>query len=480
MSYGRRVIYTDATEITVNNVVDEVHKAFQVHIANRAEIKKLYEVYRGKTNILQKRKEVRESINHQINENRAYEVVSFHRGYVFGEPIQYVRRENTTDSHESDDLLATDINALNGHMSDADKATCDNKLATWMYVCGTSYRMILPNESWEKDGDEAPFKLYSLDPRQTFVAYSNDVDHRPMMGVYYVKRENGERVFCVYTENAYYEFKEFTGGVTEQGHMLGGIPIIEYAADDARLGSFEIAMPLLDALDELQSNRMDDVVQTVNSFLAILGGQLDEETYKKLNDWKTLCLPEGVDAKYLSVPMSQSDLQTLKDDLYEAIYTICGIPNRNGGTSTSDTGTAVIYRDGYATADARARATELMFKSSEKSFLKLALRILRDTTGTKLRLTDIATHFTRRNYENITAKAQVLTTMLKEPKIHPELAYQYCGMFIDPESAYLMSKAYYEEQMAKWEPVEVDENEVDNDVPGSGQSAGNSEETAAE
>lgn len=457
MSYGRRIIYTDATEITAANVADEVRKAVMVHESNRAEIVKLHEYFRGKTKILSKEKEVRESINHKVNENRAYEIVSFHKGYTFGEAIQYVRRENSAGDN-NDDGIAADINALNGFMSDADKAACDNDLAEWLYVGGTSYRLTLPNVGWSKDGDEPPFKLYSLDPRQTFVVYSNSVDHRPMMAVYYVqKQESHEKIYSVYTENSYFEVQEF-GGVTEEHHILGMIPIIEYPADSSRLGVFEIVMPLLDSLDELQSNRMDDIVQTVNSFLAIMGAQLEQETYEKLNDWKTLCLPEGTDAKYLSASMSQSDVQTLKDDLYQSILTICGVPNRNGGSSTSDTGSAVIMRDGWQAAEARAKATELVFKKSEKDFLKLILRILRDTAGTKLRLTDIETHFTRRNYENIATKSQVLVAMLNNPKIHPELAFAHCGMFPDPESAYLQSMAYYEEQMEKWEPVEVNED----------------------
>jgi SPP1 family phage portal protein len=224
------------------------------------------------------------------------------------------------------------------------------------------------------------------------------------------------------------------------------------------LGIFEVTLPLIDALDELQSNRMDDIVQFVNSFLAILGGQLDEETYKKLNEWKTLCLPEGVDAKYLSPAMSQNDVQTLKDDLYQAILTICGVPNRNGGSSTSDTGAASQIRDGWEAATGRAQTIETSFKEAELESLKLDLRILRDTVGTGLKLSDIDIHFTRRNYENIAAKAQVLVAMLNNPKIHPELAFQHCGMFADPESAYLQSQAYYEEQMKEWEPVEVNEN----------------------
>ena len=449
MGYGRRRIFTNTENITDSNVTKELFDAYLIHQMNRPDITKLWDYYRGKTSILGKKKEVRENINHIVCENRAYEIVSFHKGYTFGESVQYVRRENSSDN--SDDVLATDINALNGYMADADKAACDNELAEWLYVSGTSYRLTLPNKKWSADSDESPFNVYSLDPRNTFVVYHAGVAKKPVMGVNYVTQENGSIIFSIYTEDKYYEITSEGKVIVNQPHALGIIPIIEYPADNPRLGVFEIVMPLLDALDELQSNRMDDIVQYVNSFLAILGGELDEETYKKLEEWKTLCLPEGVDAKYLSPAMNQADVQTLKDDLYQSILTICGVPNRNGGSSTSDTGSAVIMRDGWQSAEARAKATELTFKKSEKTFLKLVLKILRDTAGTNLKLTDIETHFTRRNYENIASKSQVLIAMLNNPKIHPELAFAHCGMFADAESAYLQSKQWWEDQQKQEE-----------------------------
>lgn len=446
MSYGRLKIYSDATAITAENVVDEVSKAYATHCRNQGEIEALWNCYRGKTKIIHKKKEIREEINHKINENRAYEVVKFHKGYVFGEPIQYVRRESAV-ANRPDDVIAADINALNGYMADANKSYCDNALSEWMYVAGTGYRLTLPNKKWTRDGDEPPFTIKALDPRYTFVVRSSDIDEHLLMAVCVVERER-EKVFSVYTETEYFEFVEH-GNATAKPNPLGMIPIVEYPAENARLGVFEAAVPLLDALDELQSNRMDDIVQFVNSFLGIFGGELDEETYKKLNEWKTLCLPEGTDAKYLSASLSQADVQTLKNDLYQSILTICGVPNRNGGSSTSDTGSAVILRDGWEASEARAKATEEIFKSSEKEFLKIVLRILRDTIGTGLRLADITPHFTRRNYDNIASKSQVLIAMLKNPKIHPEVAYASCGMFADPESAYLQGMAYYDEQMKK-------------------------------
>lgn len=448
MNYGRCVIYTDAAEITAENVVEEVRKAYMVHATNQADIKKLHETYRGKTDILKKTKEIRESINHKINENRAYEIVNFYNGYLFGEPIQYVRRENSKGK-TADDAVAADINALNGYSACAGKAACDKKLGEWILTAGVGYRMTLPNDSWTADGDEAPFSMYSLKPSQTFVMRSTTVDEKEIAGVYVIEREHGEKVFSVYTETAYYEFTEFENNVTTKPNTLGMIPIVEYPAEESRLGVFEVVMDLLAALDELQSNRMDDIVQTVNSILAILGGEVSKEVADKLDEYKMLNLPEGVDAKYLIANLSQADVQTLKNDIIDAIVNITGIPNRNGGSSTSDTGTAVIMRDGWQAAEARAKGIEAMFKESEMKTLKLVLRILRDTVGTNLRITDIEPHFTRRNYENIASKSQVLIAMLNNPKIHPEVAYASCGMFPDPESAYLQGMAWEEEQKKK-------------------------------
>ena len=444
MSYGRRKIFTDEAEITAENVVKEVNAAYLVHLENRNEIISLYQYYRNKTVIEDKKKEVRENINFKVGEARCLEVTNFYKGYIFGEPIQYVRREKSQNG-TADDVIAADINALNSCMSDANKASCDSTLGKWMLVGGAGYKMALPNKAWQKDGDEPPFNVYAPDPRRTFVVYSRDVDEHPVMNVTYSKQKNGDIVFTVYTPDFVYTYQYGHSIPVIAANPLGLLPIVEYPAADY-LGIFEPVVPLVDALNALQSNRLDDVAQYINSFLAILGAQVDEETYKKLDEWKMLCLPEGTDAKYLSSPMSQADVQTLKDDLYQAILTICGVPNRNGGSSTSDTGQAVELRDGWSSAETRAKDIETSFKASEKEHLKVVLRIMRDTVGTKLKLSDIEPHFTRRNYENIATKSQVLIAMLNNPWIHPEVAYASCGMFPDPESAYLQGKAWKEEQ----------------------------------
>lgn len=446
--FGRAVIYTDEPVITAANVVAVLDKTVSTHTKNQSEIDYLWDYYRGRTPILQKEKEVRPEINHKISIARPVEIVRFKRGYVFGEPIQYVRRG-------TDESLTDDVAALNEFMFCANKHSEDSILAEWMYVCGLGMRMALPG----KDQDE-PFKIYTLDPRYSFVVRHNGLGNPVVMGVKFVQKEDNTILYSIYTDNEYFEI-ENGRIVKHQPHALGVVPIFEYAANN-RLGAFEVALPILDAINEVESNRLDDVVQYVNSFLALLGGSIDDETADKLNEYKMLCLPEGVDAKYLSVAMQQNDTQVLADNLYDALLTVCAIPFSNGSASTSDTGQAVYLRSGFTAAENDAQNMENDFKRSEREFLKLILRILRDTVGTGLLLKDLEIKFSRRNYDNIQTKSQVLTTMLSNPKIDPYLAFTHCGLFLDPESAYIQSKAWWEANEQKQaEEVEVEDAETD-------------------
>lgn len=443
--YGRRKIFTDVDSITNANVVDVLNKALATHWANKNEIDYLYRYYKGEQPILQRTKDVRPEICNIIVENRANEIVSFKVGYLMGEPIQYVSRGD-------DETLTERINQLNAYMSAEDKATKDKELSDWSHICGTSFRMVLPDSDAGTDPDEAPFEIYTLDPRYAFVVYHNSLGEPPVMAVKFVEREDGV-IYSVYTRNHYYEIKDGSEIVKDRDQVFG-LPIIEYPANSARLGAFEVVLPLLDAINNVDSNRLDGVEQFIQALMLFHNVDISSKDFTDLKKEGALKFKD-IDAqlkgeiKYLVEELNQGQTQTLVDHLYETVLTIVGMPNRNGGSSTSDTGTAVVYRDGWSAAEARAKDSELVFKKSEKEFLKLVLRICRDLSELELKLSNIEIRFTRRNYENITEKANVLTTMLNNQKIAPQLAFQHCGMFVDAESAYLVSMAYAEEQEKK-------------------------------
>ena len=456
--YGRRVITTDATEITSGNIIDELNKAFNTHNLNRNEIEYLWNYYRGKQPILQRVKTVRPEICNKIVENRANEIVSFKVGYLCGEPIQYVGRNG-------DESVSRGIAELNEMMFSENKAAQDKEIVEWQMISGIAHRLVLPDKVGEED--DAPFEMHTLDPRETFVVKSSDVGNKPMFAVKYRVDSEGNRICSVYTANWYWRI---VGDkiVESKAHALGMIPIFEYPANNARLGAFEIVLPMLDAINTVASNRLDGVEQFIQAFVKFVNCDIDEEQFKALKDLGAIKVKSvdgsAADVSIVTQELNQVQTQTLVDYLYQTVLTICGMPNRNGGTSTSDTGAAVIMRDGWSLAESRAKDSELMFKKSEQEVLKLILRIIRDTRGLdediyNLKLKNISMQFTRRNYENVQSKSQVLVSMLQQDKIHPRLAFTSSGLFTDPESAYQLSKEYAEEQEKK--AIETAKNTVE-------------------
>lgn len=440
---GRKVLLTDETVANDDNVLNILNAAVPWHKQNALQIQYLWNYYRGRQPILERVKAVRPEICAKIVENRANEIVAFKTGYLMGEPIQYV-------SKGEEDILE-DLNELNRYVFAEEKSTKDKELAEWMHICGTGFRMVLPDE--EGDEDESPFEIYTQDPRFTFVVYNNGLGKKPVLGVTYVVDTLGQTHYTCYGKNQSWEIVD--GKVMEtKPHILGEIPIIEYPLNNARLGAFEIVLPLLDSINDLDSNRQDSINQFVQALMVFYNTDIEKEKYKELREEgaiKVRDLDPQMKAKveYLVASLPQGETQVTKDDMYESVLTICGMPNRNGGSSTSDTGQAVALRDGWSSAEARAKDTELMFKRSERKFLRVILEICSSLRGTNLKVSNIEIRFTRRNYENIYMKAQVLDLMLKNNKIDPKLGFEHCGLFVDPDLAYTISKKYAEEQEKK-------------------------------
>ena len=473
---GRTKIMSDEPEITSGNVEIVLKESLTTHWKNSSDIDYLYNYYKGEQPILNRVKVIRPEITNKIVENRANEIVSFKVGGLCGEPLQYVSRGST-------DAISNGINKLNDLMLLCGKSSLDKELIEWAYIGGTSYRMVMPNSGYinseivprlknrrtDFSEDEAPFEIYTLDPRYSFVVYHSGLGEKPLIGVKYVVRNDGSIVYSVYTNDKYYEFTALAPfdvfkKTIETTRSFSDIPIIEYPLNNARLGAFEIVLPILDAINTVQSNRLDGIEQFVQSLIVLVNSEIDEDKAKLLREAGLITLKSygenkpGI--KIIAEQLDQQQTQTLVDYMYQTVLNIAGMPNRNGGSSTSDTGSAVVMRDGHSSAESRFKSDELMVKESERKFLKLILKMLRSTIGTTLKLADIETKFTRRNYENGLSKSQILTTMLANDKIAPALAFAQCGMFSDPEDAAKMSAEHYEKVKKEGDVITGDRAEV--------------------
>ena len=437
--YGRLVMYTDVDLITDDNIVEELQSALNYHAVNVECIKYLDRYYRGDQPILYRQKKVRPEINNTVVENHALEIVDSKVADLYGEPIQYVL------SDTEDERKAEQMDKLNKYMKSEDKAALDIERGRWASICGTSYYFIGKQNKMPMQFDETPFYISCENPTKTFVVYYSD-DCTPAFSVQIRKNNNGD-LYNVYTPTRFYRI--------QQGRILFSenngndmIPVIEYPNNERRLSDIEITIGLTDAINNMQSDRLNSIEQFVQAFILFKNSAIDAETFKKLRVEGVLSIKDTADnrtadAKMMTSELSQDGTQTSKDDLYNSLLTIQGMPSRQEA-SGGDTGQAVALRNGYYAEEKRAELRIPIFTRSERMMLRVVLNKLRVKEQFDLRISDIDIRPNRSKLENMMVKAQVLQ-ILHGIGIDDASAIKTINLFSDAQDVIMKSKEKMDE-----------------------------------
>ena len=437
---GRVVIYTDETSITADNVVEELSKAIAKHQVNVAAIEYLDRYYRGDQPILYREKKVRPEINHRIVENHALEIVDSKVADLFGEPIQYVLADN------EDEIKAGEMAKLNRYMKSEDKAALDIERARWAGICGTSYFFVGEDNRMPSIFDEAPYCMNCENPMDTAVVYFSD-DKTPAFS--FQKRRNKEGdIYRVYTS---YEAFDIQNGqiIGREDNLNDMIPVIEYPNNERRLSDIEITIGITDAINAMQSDRLNAIDQFVQAFILFKNCKIDEETFKKLAFAGALSIKDTgdghtADAKMMTSELSQDGTQISKDDLYNSLLTIQGMPSRQEA-SGGDTGQAVALRNGYYAEEKRAELRIPIFQKAERMMLRVVLNKLRVKEGMGLSISDIDIRPNRSKLENMLVKAEVLQ-ILHQIGVSDDVALKTVNLFSDVQDVIVKSRDRMEEQ----------------------------------
>lgn len=472
--FGRLDIYATSDIITAENVVSEVNSALTYHTMNLLQEDFLYWYRRNVQPVLNRHKDVRPEILNIVQENHADEIVAFKNGYFLTQPATYISRNNATQAK---------VDKLNEFLYRSGKQNADNKVVDWFHTVGKG---VLYVEADRYGDEDVPFHAYALDPRSAFVVYSLKPGNEPVMGVNFVVQGDTSR-FDVFTRDSVYHLRGGARGelITAQTNSdflatavtvesaepnyLGEIPIIEYRYNSVNMGAFEAVVPMLDAINNVESNRIDGIEQFIQSLLVLVNCELpDGATTNMVRDRGLISLKSvgdnKGDIKILSEQLDQTQTQVLVDSLYEQVLRICAMPSTTkGGTSTSDTGQAVLYRDGWYQADAAARNTGDLFAESNRQFDRIITKILRDRAILDISLSDFELHFVRNEMVNIMAKAQAFQTLMAAG-FHPVLAAAKSGVSNDPVADIKMSEKYI--KMIWGDPDKADEVEKQTDGQG--------------
>lgn len=444
---GREMIFTDYDEITKDNILDVINKSFAVHMRNVAEEKYLFDYVAGDQDIKKREKEIRPEINERVVINIASRIKNFKVGYEYSNPVTYIKAgevkalksklakiikkifKNQKDENISDDER---INALNEMLREQSKSSKDVLLADSFKSCGLGYRLILPNDN---ENELSLFKIAILNPTMAFVVYKNDAFREPMLGVSYSIMDDGTIKIGAWSKKNYFEIQRGGFGINDYCHpdftvkpwVYGEIPVIEYANERNILGRsfacFEMAIPILDKLNTVNSDRVNDIAQFVQSLLWFHNCELDDDQKKQIADGNGLVVTKstgnGKDAKitYLTQTLNQSEIQSYVDYLKEESQEIAGVPMFGISTGGS-TGSATSMSNGYSEADTRALTSEQEFDQSEMRSIKVMLAIARhdkdkdDADIGSLRPSDIGIKHSRNKTYDLATKVNAWATMV--------------------------------------------------------------------
>ena len=468
---GRETIYTDKGINEIEDVgvlCDVLNNAWIKHQSNKTDIDWLINYKKGQQPILAKEKSVRSEINNKLVINHAQMITRNIVGYFMGSPIQYIQ-DGHSDKKEQ-------IDKLNRYVQYEDKATVDKEIAEIQSIVGTAYRIIYRDGPL---GDEVPFEDRTLNPSTTYVVYSNDVSEIPLVGTTYYTSVDGDDDIVItkyaYTNFGVYEFKTDESGVVKPENLVshrpynvGGVPIIEYPNNIWKIGDWELAIGLMDAINKLHSGRFDDIDQIVQSLLVFINAEIDGETYDDMREKGAVMLKNTTGAKSsvesISNSLDQTGMNMFSEELENLLYAIIGIPSRNNRSGGGgDTGQAVELRDGWADLEIIARNKELTFKRSEKLTLKIILNMFNSFENADLSLLDLDIKFSRNKTNNIMVKTQSYQTLLATKTLSPSDCLSIVDLVSDVNEFISRGQAFWGDEFATsnrdYNTIESKENE---------------------
>nr|DAH21279.1 MAG TPA: Portal [Bacteriophage sp.] len=447
--YGRKIAYTNVDTITANNVVKVIGSTVGVFNWNKLVIKYLWDYYKGDQPILYRTKLTNEDITNKIVENHAYEIVQFKVGQTYGEPIQFISRKD-------DEAINKAVDMLNDFMADANKQEKDIKAGEWQSATGTSFKAVQP-----KEGD-IPFRIVAPTPINTFVIY-NETTEEPMLAVQELKDIDGKMYKMAFSDTMSFRIVD-SKVVAAKLHTYGKIPIVEFPNNHERISDIELVIGMLDAINNMQSNRMDSIQQFVEYWVKFVNCEIDTETFEKMKmshalTVKSINKDNKSDVEIMTQELNQTQCQVAKEDLWDNTLSILAIPTKQSNTG-GDTQGAVQLRNGWDFSKTRAKLKDPVVKSCEKRLAIVVLNILR-LAGEDLKLSvrDFDVQINHSPQDNMYTKAQTLLLLL-QAGIHPLVAIKTVGLWGDSEKTYVLSKPYLDNLYKTIKDVEEQEKKA--------------------
>ncbi|MCD8160919.1 MAG: phage portal protein [Clostridiales bacterium] len=342
------IIYLDREEVPN---LEDIPSSVLRHLIRKAEgansrFLRLDRYYRGQHDNLRRQPEADEVL---VAVNYAKYVVDIAQGYYLGEPVKY----DTNETHEAEDGPQSGATVpgisqhqveKNGPQNGPQAASAvkegqridlsplletydrqhisevDSRIGKGMGVYGECLEVCYASS----DPVPEPKSAY-IAPMDGILVEDSTVEHNKLFAVLWERREKstGELYYLVtiYTDQTVKRYKStdkypapFQLVGEPEPHYFGAVPVIAYENNDERQGDFEQIIPLIDAYDNLMSNRFTDKQKFVDALLVFFGMSLRESDEEKLLREKFIDgAPLDAKVEYIQKTFDESSVQVLAD-----------------------------------------------------------------------------------------------------------------------------------------------------------------------
>lgn len=154
----------------------------------------------------------------------------------------------------------------------------------------------------------------------------------------------------VYSDSSvkHYTMRGWNGALTllgEEPHYFSQCPANIFSLPDEK-SIFDCILGLQDAANELVSCEIDDYSAFCDALLVLTSVDATRDDVSAMKEGRTLCLPEGASAAWLTKNMNDTQIENILKRIHESIYRIAQCPDFSSESFTGgvSSGIAIRYR----------------------------------------------------------------------------------------------------------------------------------------
>lgn len=351
-------------------------------------------MYRGEYDILTQTAKAEYKPDNRLVVGFAKYIVDSFVGFFNGIPVKL--------THESDQVQAF----LDEFRDRNDMDDNESELAKLVAIYGRAYEYLYQNE-------ESLTEVVYNGPEDIILVHDDSIAQHPLFAIRYYYDEDGEMAGELFTTAERIGISSKGGQISfaePELHYYGGVPIVEYVMSEERQSIFESVKTLMNAINRTLSEKANDIDYYADSYLKILGAELDAETIQTLRDNRTINMSgegsENIVVDFVTKPSADEAQENLIERLIDLVYQMAMVANVNDDQFATASGVAQEFK--LQPMSNMAKNLDRKFKSGMSRRFKMLFAIVTNIQATyRDEWSSIRYNFTRNMPRNLVDEAEV-------------------------------------------------------------------------